>query len=128
MVGELPSKTLFLALALSVVACMSVEHRIFPPGCAAPRRKPEQVAVGYSVPSVRHRFLGELVVQYGAGYSREQVMSRLRQEAAACGADGILLGPLTRVDNVWKWSDRNIRESFDTSGYRLTVTLYRLED
>jgi hypothetical protein len=32
------------------------------------------------------------------------------------------------VENTWKWADKNVNDSFDTSGYRLVVTLYRLED
>lgn len=108
--------------------CLAMDKRIFERGCAEPRRTPEQIAIGYSLPEEKHRYLGEITIQYGTGYERKEIMRRLRLEAAKCGADGLLLGSFSRSDSKWKWSDKNINDTFDTSGYRLIVTLYRLEE
>lgn len=105
-----------------------MDKKIFERGCAPERRTPEQIAVGYSIPAEKHRYLGEITMQYGTGYDRPEILQRVKTEAAQCGADGILLGSFSRYDSKWKWSDKNVNDSFDTSGYRLTVTLYRLED
>jgi hypothetical protein len=111
-----------------LLGCMSIDRRIFEPGCAPQRRTEREIAIGYALPLQKHRYLGEITIQYGSGYERAEVMRRLRIEAARCGADGILLGSFSRVENTWKWADKNVNDSFDTSGYRLVVTLYRLED
>lgn len=108
--------------------CLAMDKRIFEKGCAEQRRAPEQIAVSYSVPEEKHHYLGEITVQYGTGYERQEIMRRLRLEAAKCGADGMLLGSFSRSDSKWKWSDKNINDTFDTSGYRLIVTLYRLDN
>lgn len=105
-----------------------MDKKIFERGCAEPRRTPEQVSISYSMPVERHRYLGEITIQYGSGYERPDILQRLRVEAAKCGADGLLLGSFSRVDSKWRWADKNVNDSFDTSGYRLIVTLYRLED
>lgn len=110
------------------VQCLSMDKKIFEGGCAEPRKRPEEIVVGYSVPIERHRFLGEITIQYGSGYERPDILRRLRLEAAKCGADGMLLGSFSRVDSKWKWADKAAQDSFDTSGYRLIVTLYRLTD
>lgn len=107
---------------------MSIDRRIYEAGCAAPRRDEREIAVGYALPLRRHRYLGEITMQYGSGYDRREILRRLRVEAADCGADGILLGSFSRADSKWKWADKNVNDSFDTSGYRLVVTLYRFED
>jgi hypothetical protein len=107
--------------------CLSMEKKIFAAGCAEPRRTEEQIAVSYSIPQEKHHYLGEITIQYGSGYERPDILRRLRIEAAQCGADGLLLGSFSRSDSKWKWADKNVNDSFDTSGYRLIVTLYRLE-
>ena len=108
--------------------CLSMDKKIFEAGCAEPRKKPHEIVVGYAVPVLKHRYLGEITIQYGVGYERPEILQRLRIEAAACGADGMLLGSFSRVDSKWKWADKAANDSFDTSGYRLIVTLYRLDD
>ena len=115
-------------IAMLAVQCLSMDKKIFEGGCAEPRKRPEEIVVGYSVPIERHRFLGEITIQYGSGYERPDILRRLRLEAAKCGADGMLLGSFSRVDSKWKWADKAAQDSFDTSGYRLIVTLYRLTD
>jgi hypothetical protein len=116
-----------LVLGALHMHCLSMDKKIFAGGCAEPRRTAEEIAVGYALPEQKHRYLGEITIQYGSGYERPEILRRLRNEAAACGADGILLGSFSRVDSKWKWADKNMQDSFDTSGYRLIVTLYRLE-
>lgn len=120
------ASALFACIVL--VNCLSMDKKIFEPGCAEPRRKPEEITVGYAVPVLKHRYLGEITIQYGSGYERPEILRRLRLEAAACGADGMLLGSFSRVDSKWKWADKAANDSFDTSGFRLIVTLYRLDD
>ena len=105
-----------------------MEKKIFKAGCAEPRNSWEQLPVGYALPQQKHRYLGEITVQYGSGYERSDILRRVRIEAAACGADGLLLGAFSKVDSTWKWADKNVNDSFDTSGYRLIVTMYRLEE
>ncbi|AFM11036.1 hypothetical protein Turpa_0380 [Turneriella parva DSM 21527] len=117
---------LFACIALA--NCLSMDKKIFEPGCAEPRKKPEEITVGYAVPVSKHRYLGEITIQYGSGYERPEILRRLRLEAAACGADGMLLGSFSRVDSKWKWADKAANDSFDTSGFRLIVTLYRFDD
>lgn len=119
-----------IAVIVSCVlpGCISVDRRIFEPGCAPPRRSEHEIAIGYALPERKHRYLGEITIQYGSGYERNEILRRLRTEAAQCGADGILLGSFSRVDSKWKWTDKNVNDSFDTSGYRLVVTLYRYDD
>lgn len=118
--------TCFLAV-LFVNYCLSIDKKLFPPGCAVPRRNAAEILIGYGIPEQRHRYLGEITVQYGSGYERAEIMRRIRLEAARCGADGILFGAFSRVENTWKWADKNMQDSFDTTGYRLTVTMYRFE-
>lgn len=108
--------------------CLSMEKKIFGAGCAPQRKTWEQLPVGYALPQEKHRYLGEITVQYGSGYERSDILRRVRLEAAACGADGLLLGSFSKVDSTWKWADKNVNDSFDTSGYRLVVTMYRLEE
>lgn len=123
-----PTRILVLAgLYLATPRCISVERKIFPPGCAEPRHQPHELPISYAVPVEKHRLLGEITIQYGSGYERQEIIRRLRKEAAECGADGILLGSFSRVDSKWKWADKNVNDSFDTSGYRLIITMYRLE-
>ncbi len=117
-----------MVLILSGLCCLSMDKKIFEAGCAEQRKQPEEIVVGYAVPVQPHRYLGEITIQYGAGYERPEILRRLRLEAAKCGADGMLLGSFSRVDSKWKWADKAANESFDTSGYRLIVTLYRLND
>jgi hypothetical protein len=105
-----------------------MDRKIAEEDCLTPRKPETEISVGYIVPERKHRYLGEITVQYGSGYERTEIMRRLRQEAAQCGADGLLLGSFSRVDSKWRWADKNVNDSFDTSGYRLTVTLYRFED
>lgn len=105
-----------------------MDKKIFEAGCAPQRRSEEQIAIGYSIPVAPHRYLGEITIQYGSGYERSEILRRLRIEAAKCGADGILLGSFSRVDSKWKWADKAVNDSFDTSGFRLIVTLYRFDD
>ncbi len=119
-------KAAMLSLLLS--GCLSIDRKIFEAGCATPRRTEREIVIGYALPVQKHRYLGEITIQYGSGYEREEILRRLRMEAARCGADGLLLGSFSRVENTWKWADKNVQDSFDTSGYRLIVTLYRLED
>lgn len=104
-----------------------MDKKIFEKGCAEQRRTPDEIAVGYSLPEEKHQYLGEITMQYGSGYERPDILRRLKIEAAKCGADGILLGSFSRADSKWKWSDKAMNDTFDTSGYRLIVTLYRLE-
>jgi hypothetical protein len=111
-----------------LLGCMSMDRKIFEPGCAPPRRSESEIAIGYALPLQKHRYLGEITIQYGSGYERGEILRRLRVEAAKCGADGLLLGSFSRVDSKWKWADKKVNDSFDTSGYRLIVTLYRFED
>lgn len=106
---------------------MSIDKKIFEAGCAKPRREAHEIPVGYSEPKEPHRLLGEITIQYGSGYERNEIMRRLKVEAVACGADGLLLGSFSRNDSKWKWADKNVNDSFDTSAYRLIVTMYRLE-
>lgn len=120
-------KFLLAGLSLAAAHCISVERKIFPPGCAEQRHQPHELPIGYALPAEKHRFLGEITIQYGSGYERQEIIRRLRKEAAECGADGILLGSFSRVDSKWKWADKNVNDSFDTSGYRLIITMYRLE-
>lgn len=120
-------KLLCIVLPVLVVHCLSMDKKIFEAGCAERRREPANIPVSYSIPVERHRYLGEITIQYGAGYERDEIIRRLRAEAADCGADGLLLGSFSRVDSKWKWADKNMNDSFDTSGYRLIVTMYRLE-
>lgn len=105
-----------------------MDKKIFEQGCAEPRRKESEIEVSYSEPARKHRYLGEITLQYGSGYERAEMLRRLRIEAADCGADGLLLGSFSRVDSKWKWADKAANDSFDTSGFRLIVTMYRLED
>lgn len=107
---------------------MSMDKKIFEQGCAEPRHKESEIEVSYSVPTRKHRYLGEITLQYGSGYERSEMLRRLRIEAADCGADGLLLGSFSRVDSKWKWADKAANDSFDTSGFRLIVTMYRLEE
>ena len=107
---------------------MSIDRKIFETGCAPPRRSEREIAIGYALPLQKHYYLGEITIQYGSGYERGEILRRLRVEAAQCGADGILLGSFSRVDSKWKWADKNVNDSFDTSGYRLIVTLYRYDE
>lgn len=118
---------LLSGLCLCLAHCISVERKIFPPGCAEQRHQPHELPISYAVPADKHRLLGEITIQYGSGYERQEIIQRLRKEAAECGADGILLGSFSRVDSKWKWADKNVNDSFDTSGYRLIITMYRLE-
>lgn len=113
---------------LTLVGCMSMDKKIFEQGCAEPRHKESEIEVSYSVPTRKHRYLGEITLQYGSGYERSEMLRRLRIEAADCGADGLLLGSFSRVDSKWKWADKAANDSFDTSGFRLIVTMYRLEE
>lgn len=117
----------FCFLLVCGLACQSLDKKIFAGGCAEPRHPWQEIATGYSLPEKKHRLLGELVIQYGSGYDRQEILRRLKTEAAACGADGILLGSFSRVDSTWKWADKNVNDSFDTSGYRMVATMYRLE-
>ena len=117
-----------ICIAAAQIGCLSMEKKIFKAGCAEPRKSWEQLPVGYALPQEKHRYLGEITVQYGSGYERSDILRRVRIEAAACGADGLLLGSFSKVDSTWKWADKNVNDSFDTSGYRLIVTLYRLEN
>lgn len=121
-------RSLAVAWCLILFNCLSMDKKIFEAGCAEPRKKPEEIVIGYAVPLVAHRYLGEITIQYGVGYERSEILRRLRLEAAACGADGMLLGSFSRVDSKWKWADKAANDSFDTSGFRLIVTLYRLQD
>ncbi|MFO1527372.1 MAG: hypothetical protein U1F16_15490 [Turneriella sp.] len=113
---------------LAAAGCLSMEKKIFSPGCAEPRRTWPQISVSYALPEEKHRYLGEIVIQYGSGYERAEIIRRLKVEAAECGADGLLLGSFSRVDSKWKWADKNMNDSFDTSGYRLIATMFRYED
>lgn len=115
-------------ISILVSGCMSIDRKIFEAGCAPPRRTEREIAIGYALPLQKHHYLGEITIQYGSGYERDEVLRRLRVEAAQCGADGLLLGSFSRVDSKWKWADKNVNDSFDTSGYRLIVTLYRYDD
>jgi len=115
-------------ISVLCLGCMSIDRKIFERGCAPPRRSENEIIVSYSIPQQKHYYLGEITIQYGSGYERDEILRRLRIEAARCGADGLLLGSFSRVDNTWKWADKNVRDSFDTSGYRLVVTLYRYEE
>ncbi len=132
MISRTPTIRIFSITALACcilhTGCLAMDKRIFEKGCAEPRHTPEQIGVSYSLPEQKHRYLGEITIQYGTGYDRPEILRRLRVEAANCGADGLLLGSFSRSDSKWKWSDKNINDSFDTSGYRLIVTMYRLED
>jgi len=104
-----------------------MEKKVFEAGCAVARRDPQEIKTSYALPEGPHRLLGEIRIQYGSGYERDDIMMRLKREAAACGADGILLGSFSRNDSKWKWANKEANDSFDTSGYRLIVTMYRLE-
>lgn len=117
-----------LVPVLLAVQCLSMDRKIFEQGCAKPRRTEQEIVTGYAIPLARHHYLGEITIQYGSGYERQEILRRLRVEAAHCGADGILLGSFSRVDSKWRWADKNVNDSFDTSGYRLIVTLYRFDD
>ena len=115
-------------ISIFIRGCMSIDRKIFEVGCAPPRRTEREIAIGYALPLRKHHYLGEITIQYGSGYERGEILRRLRVEAAQCGADGLLLGSFSRVDSKWKWADKNVNDSFDTSGYRLIVTLYRYDD
>ncbi len=118
----------FILVIPILTGCLSMEKKIFAAGCATPRKSWEQLPVGYALPQEKHRYLGEITVQYGSGYERSDILRRVRIEAAACGADGLLLGSFSKVDSTWRWADKNVNDSFDTSGYRLVVTLYRMDE
>lgn len=115
-------------LLLAQTRCLSMEKKIFSAGCEPPRKTWQQLTVSYSLPEEKHHYLGEMTIQYGSGYERSDIMRRLKVEAADCGADGLLLGSFSRVDSKWKWADKNVNDSFDTSGYRLIVTMFRYGD
>lgn len=127
MLSRVAIRITLLALGALHIHCLSMDKKIFAAGCAEPRRTVDEITVSYALPPEKHRYLGEITIQYGSGYERPDILRRLKTEAAACGADGILLGSFSRVDSKWKWADKNMQDSFDTSGYRLIVTLYRLE-
>lgn len=115
-------------LLLAELGCLSLEKKVFTEGCATPRKTWQQLPVSYSLPEEKHYYLGEMTIQYGSGYERSDIMRRLKVEAADCGADGLLLGSFSRVDSKWKWADKNVNDSFDTSGYRLIVTMFRYKE
>ncbi len=114
--------------SLFFLHCLSIDKKIADAGCFPQKKDAAEISVGYSVPAEPHRILGEITIQYGAGYERAQILDRLRREAAQCGADGILLGSFSHVDNTWKWTDQARKDSFNAPSYRLTVTLYRFEN
>ncbi|MBV6492907.1 MAG: hypothetical protein LDLANPLL_00912 [Turneriella sp.] len=108
--------------------CLALDRKILPAGCFPPRHTADTITVSYLLPKEGHRILGEITAQYDSGYEKPKILYRLKEEAAACGADGVLLGSFSRYENQWKWSDQATQDLVDTAGYRLTVTLYRYND
>ena len=118
---------LFPIIVVPLVGCLSVDTRLFEKSCAPVRRDWSTIELGYALPVPKHKYLGEIMVQYDSGYDREEIIRRLKREAAACGADGVVLARFSRAENAWTWADKNMAHSFESTTYRLYSTMYRYE-
>ena len=118
---------IFVFIAVLFAGCLSVDTRLFEKSCAPVRREWPSVELGYALPLAKHKYLGEIMVQYDSGYDRDEIIRRLKREAASCGADGVILARFSRAENAWTWADKNMAHSFESTTYRLYSTMYRYE-
>jgi len=91
-----------------------------------PVRSAAEIEITYRTPEKEHLIIGEISLNFQKT-PREEVIEKLKEEAARLGADGIILEQLTTYQNNWSVSgqDPNYASKVGATRYRMGGAIYR---
>ena len=116
-----------MSLALLAASCTGVRSSVKSEyKNLTPRRSATEIEVHYEPPSKAHQIIGELSMNFKKT-PREEVIEKMKAEAARLGADGMILEKVHTYRDEWLVSGQTPR-SKSTIGarrYRLTAAIYR---
>ena len=82
---------LFFLSLLSVFFCIGAEKKLYSGQKCQSSSNSKKIDIFYAEPEIAYKAIGEITIGYNQGYDVEYLLSKMRSEAAECGADGLIL-------------------------------------
>ena len=118
--------SIFFIFLAPFTNCINTQKKLYQAECFEPNNAAENMKVTYTQPD-NVELIGELFIRYDAGFSRERALEKLKQDAADCGADGLILTETRTSDSYWNLTqgDANYSTTTRAKAYEITTIMYR---